>query len=106
MKRILIMFSLMMLLAVSAFAKTSGSKIVNQGTVVSSNQNINFTEDQKQQIKLVQDQYMSEAQKIENMNITQQEKEEAHKQAILKSRDKLTQILTPEQLKILMNNNL
>ena len=106
MKRILIMFSLMMLLAVSAFAKTSGSKIVNQGTAVSSNQNINFTEDQKQQIKLVQDQYMSEAQKIENMNITQQEKEEAHKQAILKSRDKLTQILTPEQLKILMNNNL
>lgn len=49
---------------------------------------------------------MTEVQKIENMNVSQQDKEEAHKQAILKSRDRLSQILTPEQMKILMNSNL
>ena len=106
MKRILIMFSLMTLLAVNAFAKTSINKADNTKTAVSSSQNLNFSEEQKQQIKLVQDQYMAEVQKIENMNISQQDKEEAHKQAILKSRDKLSMILTPEQMKVLMNSNL
>ena len=106
MKRILIMFSLMTLLAVSAFAKTSINKVTNVKTAVSSSQNLDFSEEQKKQIKLVQDQYMTEVQKIENMNVPQQDKEEAHKQAILKSRDRLSQILTPEQMKILMDSNL
>ena len=106
MKRILIMFSLMAVLAMNAFAKTSVNKTENVKTAVSSAENLNFTEEQKQQIKLVQDQYMTEVQKIENMNISQQEKEEAHKQAILKSKDKLSQILTPEQIRILMSNTI
>ena len=106
MKRILIIFSMMILSAVSTFAKTSINKIDNTKTTVSSSQNLDFSEEQKKQIKFVQDQYMTEVQKIENMNIPQQDKEEAHKQAILKSRDRLSQILTPEQMKILMNSNL
>jgi Spy/CpxP family protein refolding chaperone len=106
MKRILIMFSLMTLLAVSAFAKTSGNKDAGANATVSSSQNLEFTQDQRQKIKSVQDQYMKDVQKIEDMNVSQQEKEEAHKQAVIKSRDKLTQILTPKQLEILMNSNL
>lgn len=106
MKRILIMFSLMALLAISTFAKTSINKTTNTAAKVSSAQNTEITEEQKKQIKLVQDQYMTEVQKIENMNISQQEKEEAHKQAILKSRDRLSQILTPEQIQMLMNDDL
>ena len=50
MKRILIMFSLMTLLAVSAFAKTSVNKAGNAKTAVLSPQNLNFSEEQKQQI--------------------------------------------------------
>ena len=106
MKRILIMFSLMTLLTVSAFAKTSVNKVTNAKTAVSSSENLNFSEEQKKQIKVVQDQYMAEVQKIENMNVSQQDKEEAHKQAILRSRDRLSQILTPEQIKALMDSNL
>ena len=106
MKRILTIFSLMTLLAVSAFAKTSVNKVTDTKTAASSSQNLDFSEEQKRQIKLVQDQYMTDVQKIENMNIPQQDKEEAHKQAILKSRDRLSQILTPEQIKILMDSNL
>ncbi len=106
MKRILTIFSLMTLLAVSAFAKTSVNKVTDTKTAASSSQNLDFSEEQKRQIKLVQDQYMTDVQKIENMNIPQQDKEEAHKQAILKSRDRLSQILTPEQMKILMNSKL
>ena len=106
MKKILIMFSLMTLLAVSAFAKTSVNKVTNVETTVSSSENLGFGEEQKKQIKLIQDQYIAEVQKIENMNISQQDKEEAYKQAILKSRDRLSQILTPEQIKVLTDNNL
>ena len=47
MKRILIIFSLMTLLAVSAFAKTSINKVTNVKTAVSSSQNLNFSEEQK-----------------------------------------------------------
>ena len=106
MKKTLVMFSLMTLLAVSAFAKTSVNKVTNVKTAVSSSENLDFSEEQKKQIKLVQDQYIAEVQKIENMNVSQQDKEEAHKQAILRSRDRLSQILTPEQIKALMDSNL
>lgn len=51
MKRILIMFSLMTLLAVSAFAKTSINKVTNVKTAVSSSQNLDFSEEQKKQDK-------------------------------------------------------
>ena len=106
MKKTLVMFSLMTLLTVSAFAKTSVNKVTNVKTAVSSSENLNFSEEQKKQIKVVQDQYMAEVQKIENMNVSQQDKEEAHKQAILRSRDRLSQILTPEQIKALMDSTL
>ena len=106
MKKTLVMFSLMTLLTVSAFAKTSVNKVTNAKTAVSSSENLDFSEEQKKQIKLVQDQYMAEVQKIENMNVSQQDKEEAHKQDILRSRDRLSQILTPEQIKALMDSNL
>ena len=106
MKKTLVMFSLMTLLTVSAFSKTSVNKVTNAKTAVSSSENLDFSEEQKKQIKLVQDQYMAEVQKIENMNVSQQDKEEAHKQAILRSRDRLSQILTPEQIKALMDSTL
>ena len=102
MKKIIIMFSFLLLLSISINAETSNSQNVKQSNGKSDiSQELNLSDGQKQKIKDIHDKYVVQIKGLENQNLSDKQKQDSFQEIMLKSKDEITKILTPEQLEML-----
>ena len=102
MKKIIIMFSFLLLLSISINAETSNSQNVKQNSVKPDiSQELNLSDGQKQKIKDIHDKYVVQIKGLENQNLSDKQKQDSFQEIMLKSKDEITKILTPEQLEML-----
>ena len=102
MKKIIIMFSFLLLLSISINAETSNSQNVKQSNGKPDiSQELNLSDGQKQKIKDIHDKYVVQIKGLENQNLSDKQKQDNFKEIMLKSKDEITKVLTPEQLETL-----
>ena len=106
MKKIIIMFSFLLLLSISINAETSNSQNVKQSNGKPDiSQELNLSDGQKQKIKDIHDKYVVQIKGLEKQNLSDKQKQDSFKEIMLKSRDEIAKILTPEQLETLSKLN-
>ncbi|MBP9479445.1 MAG: hypothetical protein KBF12_12610 [Sebaldella sp.] len=104
MKKIAIMFSLLLMLSISINAETfNNSTEKNTKVSAETNQELNLSEGQKQQIVKIYEKYSAEVNALQDKNISDKQKQDAFNDIMLRSKNEIAKILTPEQMKMLNN---
>lgn len=105
MKKIVMMFSLLLMLSISINAETINNRIEkNNKASAGTSQELNLSESQKQQIEKIYEKYKVEVNALQSKNISDKQKQEAFNDIMLRSKNEMTKILTPEQIKMLNEN--